>query len=86
MNGRRSFGWTYNQGAKTKAAEAIERSRRYAAASAEMSRRAAKPSDKLSPAREGSHKRTRCVRDFNKLALLMSLANDDKILSGLIKQ
>ena len=61
MTGRRSFGWTYNQAAKTKAAEALERSRREAAAATEMSRRAAEPLNELSWAREGSHKRTHRV-------------------------
>ena len=51
--------WTYNQAAKTKAAEALERSRREAVA--EMSGRAADPSDELSWAREGSHRRIRGI-------------------------
>ena len=38
MTGRRSLGWTYNQAAKTKAVEALERSRREATVAAEMSR------------------------------------------------
>ena len=38
MTGRRSLGWAYNQAAKTKAAEALERSYRGAAATAERSR------------------------------------------------
>ena len=61
MTSRRSFGWTYNQVAKTKAVEALERSHRYAAAAAEMARHAAEPSNELSRAREGSHKRIRGV-------------------------
>ena len=61
MTGRRSLGWTYNQAAKTKAAEALERSHREAAATAEMSWRAAEPSKELSQASEGSHKRIRGV-------------------------
>ena len=86
MTGRRSLGWTYNQAAKTKAAEALERSRREAAAATEMSRRAAEPSNKLSWAREGSHKRTRRVGDRDDLALLKSLAGDDNILARVTKQ
>ena len=86
MTGRRSLGWTYNQATKTKAAKALERSRREAAAAAEMSRRAVEPSNKLSPEREGSHKRTRRIGDRDELALLKSLAGDDDILVGLIKQ
>ena len=72
MTGRRSSGWTYNQAAKTQAAEALERSRREAAAAAEMSRRAAEPSNELSRAREGSHKYTRHAGDRDELALLKS--------------
>ena len=86
MTGRRSLGWTYNQAAKTKAAEALERSRREAAAATEMSRHAAEPSNELSRTCEGSHKRTRRISDRNKLALLKSLSGDDDILAGLIKQ
>ena len=86
MTGRRSFGWAYNQAAKTKAAEALERSRREAVAAAEMSRRATEPSNELSQAREGSHKRTHHVGNRDKLALLKSLAGNDDILAGLIKQ
>ena len=85
MTGRRSFGWAYNQAAKTKAAEALERSRREAAAAAEMSWRAAEPSNELSRAREGSHKRTRRVGDRDELALLKSLAGDDDLLAAVIK-
>lgn len=76
MTGRRSFGCAYNQAPKTKAA----------AAAVEMSQHVAKPSNKLSRAREGSHKRTRRVGDHDELALLKSLAGDNDILTGLIKQ
>ena len=86
MTGRRSLGWTYNQAAKTKAAEALERSRREAAAIAEMSRRTAEPSNELSRAGEGSHKRIRRIEDRDELALPKSLASDNDILAGLIKQ
>ena len=86
MTGRRSLGWSYNQAAKTKAAEALERSRRETAAATEMSRRAVEPSNKLSWACVGSHKRTLRIGDRNELALLKSLAGDDDILTGLIKQ
>ena len=51
-----------------------------------MSRRAAEPSNELSRAREGSHKRTCRIADHDKLALLKSLAADDDILADLIKQ
>ena len=51
-----------------------------------MSRHTAEPSNELSWAREGSHKRTRRVGDLDKLALLKSLASDEDILAGLIKQ
>ena len=85
MTGRRSLGWTYNRAAKTKAAEALERSRREAAATTEMSRRVAEPSNELSRAREGSHKRTRRVGNRDELALLKSLAGEDNILAGLIQ-
>ena len=74
MTGRRSLGWTYNQAAKTKATEALERSRREAAATAEMSRRAAEPSNELSRAHEGSHKRTRRVSHRDELASTLLLA------------
>ena len=83
MTGRGSLGWTYNQTAKTKAAEALERSRREAAA--EMSRRAAEPSNKLSREREGSHKRIHGVGHRDEPAFLKSFAGDDDILAGLIK-
>ena len=86
MTGRRSLGWTYNQEAKTKGVEALERSRREAAAAAEMSRRTAEPSNELSRAREGSHKRTRRTSHLDELAFLKSLTGDDDILAGLIKQ
>ena len=51
----------------------------------EMSRRVAEPSNELSRAREGSHKRTRRVGERDELALMKSLAGDDDILAGLIK-
>ena len=85
MTGRRSFGWAYNQEAKTKAAEALERSRRNSTAATQMSRHAVVPS-KLSRAREGSHKHNRSVGDHDELALLKSLAGDDNILVALIKK
>ena len=85
MTGWRTLGWTYNQAAKTKATEALEMSRREAAATAEMSRRAAEPSNELSWARERSHRRTQRVSDRDELVLLKSLAGDDDILAGLIK-
>ena len=84
MTGRRSFGWTYNQAAKTKAAEALERSHRKAAA--EMSRRVAEPLNELSRAHEGSHKRIHDVGHHDEPAFLKSLAGDNDILTGLIKQ
>ena len=80
MTGRRSLGWTYNQAAKTKAAEALERSRREAAA--EMSGRAAEPLNELSRAREGSHKRIRGVSHHDESVFLKSFAGDDDILAG----
>ena len=86
MTGRRSLGWTYNQAAKTKAAEALERSLREAATTAEMSRRAAEPSNELSRAREGSHKRIRGVGHRDEPAFLKSFDSDNDILTGLIKQ
>ena len=88
MTGRRSFGWTYNQAAKTKVGEALEMSRHEAVAPAvaEMSQRAMEPSNELSRAREGSRKRSCRVRDHDKLALLKFLPIDDDILAGLIKQ
>ena len=86
MTGRRSLGWTYNQAAKTKAAEALERSRREAAAAAEMSGRAAEPSNELSRAREGSHKRIRGVGSHDELAFLKYFAGDDDILVGVTTQ
>ena len=82
MTGSRSLGWTYNQAAKTKSAEAVERSRREAAAAAEMSGRAAEPSNKLSWAREGSHKRIRGVSHHDESVFLKSFAGDDDILAG----
>ena len=86
MTGRRSLRWTYNQAGKTKATEALERSCREAAAAAEMSRRAVEPSNELSRAREGSHKRTRHIGDRDELVFLKSLAGDDNIFAGIIKQ
>ena len=86
MTGRRSFGWTYNQAAKTQAAEALERSRREAAAAAEMSRRAAEPSNELSRAHEGSHKRISGIGHRDEPAFLKSFACDDDILAGVTMQ
>ena len=86
MTGRRSFGWTYNQGAKTKAAEALERSRRKAAAATEMSRRAAEPSNELSRTHEGSHKCIRGVGHRDEPAFLKSFTDDDDILAGVTTQ
>ena len=51
-----------------------------------MSRRAAEPSNELSRAREGSHKRARRISNRDELALLKSLAGNDDILASLIKQ
>ena len=84
MTGRRSFGWTYNQAAKTKAAEALERSCSKAAAAtvAEMSRRAAEPSNELSRACEGSHKHVYGVGHHDEPAFLMSYTGKDDILAG----
>ena len=86
MTGRRSLGWTYNQAAKTKAAEALETSRREAAMAAEMSRRAADPSNELPRAREGSHKRIRGVGHRDEPAFLKSFTGDDDILAGVTTQ
>ena len=86
MTGRRSLGWTYNQAVKTKAAEALERSRREATAAAKMSRRAAEPSNELSRAREGSHKRIRGVGHHDELTILKSFAGDDDMLAGVTTQ
>jgi hypothetical protein len=86
LAGRRSSASRYNQGAKTKAAEELERSRRNAAAAAEMSCRATEPSNELSRAGEGSHKHTRHVGELDELAGLKSLASDDDILASLINQ
>ena len=69
MTGRRSLGWTYNQAAKTKVAEALERTRREAATAAEMSRRAAEPLNELSWAHEGSHKHIRGIGHRDEPAL-----------------
>ena len=86
MTGSRSLGWTYNQAAKTKAAEALERSRREAIAAAEMSRRVAEPSNELSREREGSHKRIRGVGHRDEPAFLKSFAGHDDILVGVTTQ
>ena len=86
MTGRRSLGWTYNQAAKTKAAEALERSLRAATAAAKMSGRTAEPSNKVSRAREGSHKRIRGVVHRDEPAFLKSFAGDDDILAGVTTQ
>ena len=86
MTGRRSFGWTYNQAAKTKAAEALERSPCKAAAATEMSQGTAEPSNKLSRAREGSHKRIHGAGQCDELAFLKSFADDDDILVGVTTQ
>ena len=86
MTGRRSLGRSYNQAAKTKAAEALERSRRKVVAAAEMSRRAAEPLNELSWACEGSHKRIRGVGHCDEPAFLKSFAGDDDILAGATMQ
>ena len=86
MTSRRSFEWAYNQELKTKAAEALERSRREAAAAAEMSRRAAEPSNELSRAREGSHKCIRGVGHRDEQTFLKSFSGDDDILAGVTTQ
>src|SRR4051812_3824339 len=86
MTGRRSLGWTYNPAANTKAAEALERSRCEAAAAAEMSRRAAEPSNELSLAHKGSHKLIRGVNHHNEHVFLKSFAGDDDILAGVTTQ
>ena len=86
MTGRRSFGWTYNQATKTKAAEALERSRHEAPAATKMSRRAAEPSNELTRAREGSHKRIRGVGHRDEPAFLKSFASNDDILAGVTTQ
>ena len=86
MTGRRSLGWTYNQAAKTKAAEALERSRREAAAAAEMFRRAAEPSNEISRVREGSHKGIRGVGHRDEPAFLKSFIGDYDIPAGVTMQ
>ena len=86
MTGRRILGWTYNQAAKTKAAEALERSRREATATAEISRRAVDPLNQLSWSRRGSHKRIRDVGYRDELAFLKSFAGDDDILTSVTTQ
>ena len=55
------------------------------AAPAEMSLHSAEPSNELSRAREGSHKRTHHVIHLDELTFLKSLDGDDDILAGLIK-
>ena len=86
MTGRGSLGWTYNQAAKTKSAEALERSRREATSAAEMSGRAAEPSNELSRACEGSHKRIRGVGHREEPAFLKSFAGNDDILASVTTQ
>ena len=86
MTGRRSIGWTYNQAAKTKAAEALERSRREAASAAEMFGHTAEPSNELSRAREGSHKRIRGIGHCNEPTFQKSFVSDDDILAGVTTQ
>ena len=86
MTGRRSLGWTYNQAAETKAAEALERSRREAVAAAEMSWRTADPSNKLSRACEGSHKRICDIGHRDEPAFLKSFTGDDNILASVTTQ
>ena len=86
MTGRRSLGWTYNQAAKTKATEALERSRRKAAAAIDMSGHAARPSNELSRAREGSHKRIHGVGHRDEPTFLKSFAGNDDILAGITTQ
>ena len=51
-----------------------------------MSRGTAEPSNELSRAREGSHKRIRDVGHHNALVFLESLDGDDDILAGVTKQ
>ena len=51
-----------------------------------MSRRAAEPSNELSRAREGSHKRIHGVGHRDELAFLKSFAGDDDILASVITQ
>ena len=51
-----------------------------------MSRRAAEPSNELSRAREGSHKRIRGVGHRDEPAFLKSFAGDDDILVGVTMQ
>ena len=82
MTGRRILGWTYNQAAKTKAAEALERSHREAAAATEMSRRVAEPSNQLSRAHECSRKRIRDIGHRDEPTFLKSFTGDDDILAG----
>ena len=82
MTGRGSLRWTYNQAAKTKAAEALERSRYEATATTEMFRRVAEPSNELSRAREGSHKSSHGVGHRDEPAFLKSFAGNDDVLAG----
>ena len=84
MTGRRSLGWTYNQAAKTKAAEALERSRHEA--TTEMSRRVAEPSNELSRAHEGSHKHICGSSHRDEPAFLKSFTGDDDITAGVTTQ
>ena len=51
-----------------------------------MSRRAAEPSNELSRAREGSHKRIRGVGHCDEPAFLKSFVGDDDILAGVTTQ
>ena len=51
-----------------------------------MSRRTAEPSNELSRAREGSHKRTRRIGHHDELAFLKSLDGHDDILVGVTTQ
>ena len=51
-----------------------------------MSRCAAEPSNELSQAREGSHKRIRGVGHHDEPAFLKSFARDDDILDGVTMQ
>ena len=86
MTGRRILGWTYNQEAKTKAVEALERSHREAAAATKMSQCVAEPSNELSRAREGSHKHICSVGHRDEPAFLKSFAGDDDILADVTMQ
>ena len=70
----------------TKAAEALERSRCEATTATEMSGRATEPSNELSWAREGSHKRIHGIGHRDEPAFLKSFAGDDDILAGVSTQ